>query len=124
VIALLLLFAAPFVHKPHIEVAKLVCLDCHVAPAKFGAEVGYPTVAKCALCHGQREKDRVIPSGRAFKLADFVYFDHRMHLKNDVKCEDCHGADAGHDSTKMSFCQPCHVKTRAASGCGTCHEIR
>ena len=119
-----LALAAPFSHKPHVETAKLKCLDCHTAPAKFGDAVGYPAVAKCALCHPKIEKDRAIPSARVFKLADFVYFDHRFHLMNNVQCEDCHGADAGRDSTKMSFCQPCHVKTKAASGCGTCHDAR
>jgi hypothetical protein len=116
--------AAQFSHKPHVETAKLKCLDCHTAPARFGAEVGYPAVTKCRLCHPQIAKDTMIPSARVFKLADFVYFDHRFHLVNGVVCEDCHGPDAARDSTKMSFCQPCHVKSHAAAGCGVCHEIR
>ncbi len=124
-IALLLFFAAAFPHTPHLEKAKLACLDCHVAPAKFGEGVGYPTVAKCALCHGDREKARVIPESHAIKLASFVYFDHRMHLKNDVKCEDCHaGGGAAQNPTSMKFCQTCHVRMRAATGCGTCHDPR
>lgn len=113
---------APFPHKPHVTAAKLKCADCHTAPAKFGGEVGYPAVTKCALCHAAIATP--IPSARLYKLASFVYFDHRFHLMNNVQCEDCHGAEAGRDSTKMSFCQPCHVKTRAATGCNTCHEIR
>lgn len=125
-IALLLLFAvAPFSHKPHLETAKLVCTDCHTAPAKFGDEVAFPNVSKCAACHGNRENDRVIPSARTIKVASFVYFDHRMHLKNDVKCEECHaGGGAAQNPTTMKFCQSCHIKMRAASGCGTCHDPR
>lgn len=125
-IALLLLFAAaPFSHKPHVEVAKLVCADCHKAPEKFGAEVGYPTAAKCAICHGERERGREIPAVRAVKLPGFVYFDHRMHLVNGVVCTDCHGAEAGNAAVvTMKFCQACHVKMRAAAGCGTCHDPR
>jgi len=121
---LLFAFLAPFSHKPHVTTAKLKCADCHTAPAKFGDAVGYPTIAKCALCHPHIERDRPIPSARVYKLADFVYFDHRFHLTNGIQCEDCHGAEADRDSTKMSFCQPCHVKARAATGCTTCHDIR
>jgi hypothetical protein len=124
VIALLLLFAA-FPHKPHVETAKLVCLDCHTAPAKFGAEVGYPAVAKCALCHPAIARDTKIPAARTVKLKDFVYFDHRMHLVNNVKCEECHaGGGAAQDPTSMKFCQSCHIQRKAASGCGTCHDPR
>jgi hypothetical protein len=124
VIALLLLFAA-FPHAPHVEKAKLVCLDCHTAPVKFGAEVAYPAVAKCASCHGDRENARVIPETRQIKLKDFVFFDHRMHLKNDVNCEECHaGGGAAQNPTTMKFCQTCHTKMRAASGCNTCHDPR
>jgi hypothetical protein len=121
---LVVAFLVPFSHKPHVTTAKLKCSDCHTAPVKFGDPVGYPKIAKCALCHPQIEKDRAIPSGRIYKLADFVFFDHRFHLNKEVRCEDCHGAEAANDSTKMTFCQPCHVKTRAATGCNTCHEIR
>ena len=123
-ILLFLALFTPFSHKPHVTTAKLVCTYCHTAPAKFGAEVGYPAVAKCALCHPQISRDTKIPAARIYKLADFVYFDHRFHLMNNVKCEDCHGAEAENNPTKMSFCQPCHVKTQAARGCNTCHETR
>jgi hypothetical protein len=125
VIALLLLVAAAFPHQPHLEKAKLVCLDCHTAPAKFGAEVGYPAVAKCALCHPSIPRDTQIPAARTVKVADFVYFDHRMHLVNKVECVDCHaGGGAAMNPTTMKFCQSCHVKMRAAAGCGTCHDPR
>ena len=124
-IALLLLaFAAPFSHTPHVTTAKLKCADCHTAPAKFGEEVAYPAVAKCALCHPQIDRTTKIPAGRIFKLKDFVYFDHRNHLMNAVACEDCHGAEASNDATKMSFCQPCHVKAKAPARCNTCHDTR
>jgi hypothetical protein len=125
VIALLLLaLFAPFRHEPHVTTARLKCADCHTLPAKFGDPVGYPAAAKCALCHPQFDKSVRFPHNRTFKLPDFVYFDHRFHLMNAVKCEDCHAEDASRDSTKMSFCQPCHVKTRASARCNTCHDTR
>ncbi len=50
---------------------------------------------------------------------------------NGAKCEDCHGPVGERDvtadelnATKMSFCQSCHTRTRAAGGCGACHDIR
>jgi hypothetical protein len=143
-------FAAPeqplaFSHKTHIQTAKMVCQYCHPSPAKFGAEMGYPAASKCMACHAVLAKDRPaiqklaqlaeskdsIPWVRVYKLDDFVFFDHRFHLMNQVKCEDCHGAVAEQDviedklgTTKMIFCQGCHTKMRAASGCGTCHNAR
>jgi hypothetical protein len=122
---LYLLLAADFRHQPHLTTAKLKCADCHTAPAKFGDRVGHPSVAKCALCHPKIDKNTQIPSKITVKLADYVYFDHRFHLMNAIKCEDCHGEDAGRaEVVKMSFCQPCHIKTKAPARCNTCHDTR
>ena len=70
-----------------------------------------------------------IPWVRVFRLKDFVFFDHRYHLMNGAQCEECHGPIGTEDvvsdrlkTTSMSFCQPCHVKTRALTGCTTCHD--
>lgn len=135
----------PFSHKVHIATAGLICEDCHLAPAKFGAAMGYPPVSTCMGCHFliAREKPAIrklaefaaakqaIPWVRVYKLDDFVFFDHRYHLMNQTKCEDCHGAVARQDvvtdelgATKMIFCQGCHTKMRASGGCGTCHNTR
>lgn len=135
----------PFSHKTHVGTAKLVCQDCHPSPAKFGAEMGFPPVSKCMACHiliakekpaiqklaGMAASKESIPWVRVYKLADFVFFDHRYHLMNQAKCEDCHGAVAEQDvisdelgATKMIFCQTCHTKMRASGGCGTCHDAR
>ena len=120
-----LAFFAPFSHKVHIETAKVRCLDCHKVPEKFGDEVAYPAVAKCALCHPKIDRETKIPSARTVKLPDFVYFDHRFHDMNGVKCEDCHGAQVeSKTTTKMIFCQGCHAEMKAARGCNTCHELR
>jgi hypothetical protein len=135
----------PFSHKTHIDTAKMACADCHTPPAKFGASMGFPPASKCMVCHVLIAKDKPavqklaqlaaskdpIPWVRVYRLDDFVFFDHRYHLMNQAKCEDCHGAVAGQDvvvdqlnATKMAFCQTCHVKTHASGGCGTCHNIR
>ena len=133
----------PFSHKTHTAVGKLVCADCHPAPAKFGAEMGFPASSKCMACHVAIAKDKPaivklaalaksgepVPWERIYKLPDFVFFDHRYHLMNGAKCENCHGAVGEQDvvtdelkSTKMVFCQGCHFKMNAARGCNTCHN--
>jgi hypothetical protein len=58
----------PFSHKIHTAAAKLVCQDCHPAPAKFGAEMGFPAASKCMSCHVLIAKDK--PAIR--KLAEFA----------------------------------------------------
>ena len=135
----------PFSHKTHVTDVKLGCEDCHVYPAKFGDAVGIPDAPKCLECHAAStkqtptlsalnafvEKKQPIPWVRVFALRDFVYFDHLYHLQNGAQCEGCHGPISSEDvvadrlnTTKMSFCQPCHVKSRAATGCNTCHDTR
>jgi hypothetical protein len=135
----------PFSHKTHSEAARMQCGDCHPAPAKFGAEMGFPTAGKCMACHVliAREKPAIrklsefaaakqeVPWERVYRLADFVFFDHRYHLIKGATCGDCHAAVAGQDvisdqqkATSMAFCQSCHTRTKAPGGCGTCHNIR
>lgn len=135
----------PFSHKVHTAVAKLVCKDCHPTPEKFGGVMGFPPAATCMACHILIAKDKpairklgefaaakqAVPWVRVYRLQEFVFFDHRYHLMNDAKCEDCHGAVATQDTvsddlgaTKMVFCQRCHVKTHAVAGCTTCHNTR
>ena len=135
----------PFSHKVHTAAAKLVCRDCHPTPDKFGGEMGFPPTSKCMACHVLIAKDKPairklaqfavekqpIPWVRIYRLADFVFFDHRYHLMNQAKCEDCHGDVAAEDlvaddfgATKMVFCQSCHVRTHANTGCTACHNTR
>jgi hypothetical protein len=135
----------PFSHKTHIGEVKLTCTDCHAYPAKFGDSVGIPDAPKCLECHSFSaantptrstlnafvEKKETIPWVRIFALKTFVFFDHRYHLMNGAGCEDCHGPISTEDvvsdrlqTTSMNFCQPCHVKTHALTGCTTCHDQR
>ncbi len=134
----------PFSHKLHAE-AKLTCSTCHSDPQKFGDSIEIPDAPKCLECHAWSqnptptratllsyvEKKQAIPWVRVFSLRDFVFFDHRYHLMNGAECEGCHGPISTEDvvadqlnTTKMTFCQPCHVKTRALTGCTTCHNQR
>lgn len=135
----------PFSHRTHVADVKLTCTDCHVYPAKFGDSIGIPDAPKCLECHSFSTKEtstrsalnafverkEPIPWVRVFALKNFVFFDHRYHLMNGVECEDCHGPISTEDvvsdrlnTTKMTFCQPCHVKSGAKTGCTTCHDQR
>jgi hypothetical protein len=135
----------PFSHKVHTATARLVCKDCHPPPEKFGGIMGFPPASKCMACHILIARERptirklaefgaskqAIPWVRVYRLQEFVFFDHRFHLMNEAKCEECHGAVGEQDvvsddlgATKMVFCQSCHVKTHAAGGCTTCHNTR
>ena len=107
--------------------------------------MGFPPAAKCMACHVLVAKDKPVirklaafaaakqpvPWVRVYRLADFVFFDHRFHLISGAACQDCHGAVSEQDvtadelhATKMSFCQSCHTRTGAAGGCTTCHNTR
>jgi len=135
----------PFSHKTHMDIAKLVCADCHPNPAKFGAQMGFPAASKCmpypvaianekpaiAKLAALAKSADPIPWERIYKLPDFVFFDHRYHLINEAACADCHGAIATQDAvvdeanaTKMIFCQACHFKRKANGGCTACHNHR
>lgn len=134
-----------FSHLTHVGTVKLSCEDCHLLPAKFGDNAGIPDAPKCLECHAfsvnktstlatlnyWSEKKQPIPWIRIFALKDFVFFDHRYHLQNGAKCEDCHGPISTEEvvsdkigTTKMTTCQPCHVKSGAKTGCTTCHDAR
>ena len=134
-----------FSHKRHVGTVKLDCADCHTLPEKFGDPVGIPDAPRCLECHGLApnqdaliaklnesvEKKQRIPWVRVFALKDFVFFDHRFHLQNGATCEQCHGPISTEDvvtdqlkTTKMDFCQACHVKSGAKTGCTTCHDSR
>src|SRR6185312_15578571 len=135
----------PFSHKIHVGGVKLICADCHTQPAIFGDPVSIPDAAGCLECHAYsvlltptlkqlnayNEKKQPIPWVRIFRLKQFVFFDHRFHVMNGAQCEQCHGPIGTEDvvsdqlkTTSMGFCQACHVKTRALTGCNTCHDPR
>jgi hypothetical protein len=103
----------------------------------------FPPASKCTARRVPIAKDKAairklaaiasakqaIPWVRVYRLADFVFFDHRYRPMNQAQCQDCHGPveeqDAVTDSAgaaRMVFCRSCHVKTHASAGCITCHN--
>jgi hypothetical protein len=94
----------PFSHKHHVGGEGIDCRYCHTS-VEESAFAGLPPTETCMSCHSQiwseapvlepvRESFR---SGKPIKwtrvhhLAEFVYFDHSIHVNKGVGCETCHG---------------------------------
>jgi hypothetical protein len=132
----------PYSHKQHIAF-RLTCKDCHTMPDP-GDAMGIPAASKCMTCHQTVKKDspaiqklagfardkQPIPWVRVYKVADFVFFSHQVHLKASAQCENCHGPVAQRDqifretSLAMSGCVSCHRDRNARQDCTTCHDER
>lgn len=94
----------PFSHAHHVGGIGLDCRLCH-AHADDGPAAGVPGVDVCMTCHRRVWADaaplapvraafaegREIEWQRVHDLADFVYFDHGIHLSRGIGCEECHG---------------------------------
>ncbi|MBL8229004.1 MAG: hypothetical protein JNL98_11020 [Bryobacterales bacterium] len=114
-----------FSHKTHAPL-KLPCTTCH-AGAVEKARAGFPPVSQCHTCH--KDYAGRIPAQRVYKLADFVFFSHSVHVKAKAECSTCHG-DVSQQATiqifrdvKMKDCVDCHKEKHATEVCTVCHEL-
>lgn len=94
----------PFSHKHHVNGLGLDCRYCHTA-VEESSYAGIPPTATCMNCHSQiwadspmlepvRESWRTGESLqwiRVHDLADFVFFNHGVHVAKGVGCSTCHG---------------------------------
>lgn len=82
---------------------------------------------------------RDIPWVRVHNLADFVHFDHSVHVARGISCQSCHGPVQSmervrqHSSFSMGTCMSCHRTSapqrdgpnawrgHASTDCVTCH---
>jgi hypothetical protein len=94
----------PFSHKHHVSGLGIDCRYCHTT-VEQAAFAGMPSTHTCMTCHSQiwtdspmlapvRESlqtDRSIAWTRVHDLADFVYFNHSIHVKQGIGCVSCHG---------------------------------
>jgi Cytochrome c7 and related cytochrome c len=95
----------PFSHEHHVAGLGIDCRYCH-ASVERSAYAGLPPTATCMNCHTQIWSDspmlepvraslrtgQPLPWTRVHDLADFVYFDHSIHVAKGVGCASCHGA--------------------------------
>ena len=131
----------PFDHTIHAGKYGIPCLDCH-AFADRSPVAGIPSGRKCMGCHNfvDKEKPAVaklashVEAGeplrwlRVFSIPDFVYFSHRMHVRANVACAECHGDMASMKTVvqgqpfTMGRCLGCHQQRNATHDCLGCHK--
>ena len=94
----------PFSHKHHVGDLGIDCRYCHTG-VENSRYAGMPPTSTCMTCHSQiwtnakllapvRESfahDTPIHWAKVHKLADYVYFDHSIHVAKGVPCSACHG---------------------------------
>jgi hypothetical protein len=133
----------PFSHRVHAGDKQISCLFCHDG-ADRSPDAGMPAVGKCLLCHnviipdfapiqrlhGYYDRGRPVPWVRVYRLNDFVFFNHEMHVRRNVDCGHCHGNVKGMDriilneKLEMGFCVDCHRRPeyKASVDCWVCHR--
>jgi Cytochrome c7 and related cytochrome c len=116
-----------FSHKHHVGDDGIDCRYCHTTVEK-AAFAGIPSSQICMTCHSQLFRDAPmleplrasLATGtplrwkRVYKLPDFVYFDHAIHVRKGVGCIECHGRvdrmplTARAAPLEMQWCLGCH----------------
>jgi len=93
-----------FSHKHHVADDGIDCRYCHTS-VESSAVAGIPPTRTCMNCHSVlfntvgylepiRESyrtDQSISWVKVHRLADFVYFNHSIHINKGVGCSSCHG---------------------------------
>jgi Cytochrome c7 and related cytochrome c len=117
----------PFSHEHHVKGLGLDCRFCHDTADK-SSFAGMPATKVCMNCHQQIQvgsdmlepvrdsykNDKSLRWERVHKLADFVYFNHSVHVNKGVGCTTCHGPVSDmplmwqHGTLLMEWCLDCH----------------
>lgn len=117
----------PFSHAHHAGGLGLDCRYCHTT-VETTAHAGFPATEVCMTCHSQlytasamlapvrasQTTGQPLPWQRVARVADFVYFDHSIHVRQGVGCDACHGRVDRMPITyeaqalTMAFCLDCH----------------
>lgn len=117
----------PYSHALHVGELGLDCRYCHTT-VETSNRASIPSTESCMGCHAQvaADADALQPvrasleSGhplawvRVHDLADYVYFNHAVHVRQGVGCESCHGridrmaVVAKAETLRMAWCLDCH----------------
>ena len=95
----------PFSHEHHVGVLGIDCRYCHTT-VEHSSYAGLPPTKTCMNCHSQiwvgsdmlapvRESyrtDESIRWNKVHRLADYVYFNHSIHINKGIGCSSCHGS--------------------------------
>jgi hypothetical protein len=117
----------PFSHQHHVGGLGIDCRYCHTS-VEDSSFAGIPPIKTCMNCHSQiwaksptlrpvRDSYRTGESirwNRVHNLADFVYFNHSIHVHKGIGCSTCHGRVDRMPLTwkantlHMEWCLDCH----------------
>lgn len=117
----------PFSHKHHVAGIGIDCRYCHTT-VEESAFAGIPPTKTCMNCHSQiwadsptlepvrasYRTDVSLEWTRVHDLADFVYFDHSIHISKGMGCVTCHGRVDQMplawkvETLQMEWCLDCH----------------
>lgn len=117
----------PFSHKQHVGGLGLDCRYCHTF-VESANTASIPPTSTCMGCHTEvasaapsldlvrqsAETETPLEWVRVHNLADYVYFNHAIHIKQGVGCETCHGrvdqmpVVMKVQTLQMSWCLDCH----------------
>ena len=121
-----------FSHKHHVGDDGIDCRYCHTG-VESSATAGVPPTKTCMNCHSVlfnnvgylepvRESyrtDKSIHWVRVHRLADYVYFNHSIHVAKGVGCSTCHGTVNQMplmfqaSPLNMGWCVDCHRNPEA-----------
>lgn len=116
-----------FSHEHHVRGLGIDCRYCHIS-VEESSFAGIPSTKICMNCHSQIWVDspylepvreswqtgKPVLWTRVHNLADFVYFNHSIHVKKGVGCVTCHGQVDQmplmwqEKSLQMEWCLECH----------------
>ncbi|MBW3565349.1 MAG: cytochrome c family protein [Acidobacteria bacterium] len=117
----------PFSHQHHVQALGIDCRYCHTTVEK-SSFAGIPPTQTCMNCHSQIwtnaemlepvrasfREEVPLEWARVHRLADFVKFDHSIHVNKGIGCVSCHGQvdemrlTAQEKPLSMSWCLDCH----------------
>jgi hypothetical protein len=116
-----------FSHATHVDQLGMDCRYCHSDVEKSWYS-NVPESSQCMNCHNQVLKDdprlalvresaatgKPIPWVQVHRVAEFVYFNHSVHVNRGISCVECHGQINKMDEVQhaqplgMTFCLDCH----------------
>lgn len=131
----------PFSHKIHAGINKIPCMYCHTN-VDNSKHATVPAMNVCMNCHlvvktdspwikqltELYKKNEPIQWVKVHDVPDFVFFNHKRHIKKGIPCASCHGDVQNMDkitqvqSLQMGFCMTCHKEKGAPTDCYTCHQ--
>ena len=119
-----------FSHKHHVGDDGIDCRYCHTS-VETSAYAGIPPTKTCMNCHSvlfsnvgylepvreSYRSDQSIQWVKVHRLADYVYFNHSIHINKGIGCSSCHGLVNQMplmfqaSPLNMQWCLDCHRHT-------------